>query len=546
MTVQLQVETLDHLGLVAGVIDELGLVELTNEILPPHQQNCVSSGQVVKAMLLNCFGFLSAPLYLFSEFFDSKPVEHLLGPGIQAAYLNDDRLGRVLDGLSQCGTTMFFLKAAMQAVERFGVTTEQVHLDSSSFSVDGDYPTSDKIDTPAHPIAICRGYSRDQRPDLKQFMVNLICAKEGGVPLWFKVADGNQSDAQAFSAIMGEFACQWHLESLFVIDAAFYSEPNLQSVCSLQWLSRVPQTLKQAKALIDTPTEALKAAPCDLNDYKLWEVPQVYGGVKQRWMLIESQSRKADVALWTKELQTLERQLNRQLKQLSKTVFACRPDACEALLAFEDQLEKHQIVDATIATVRTKRVPGEPPIKGCKGDIEGYQIRATLKVKPETTAMFTRQRSRFILATNQLNATQWPAQRLLEEYKQQQKVERGFRFLKDPLFFTSSVFVKSPQRIEALALIMALTLLVYTLAERKLRQALEQQHKTVLDQRKRPTATPTFRWIMQKFHGIHLAVIDGVAQITNLSKERQLIIRLLGPPTCQYYLITEPSPTCGM
>jgi transposase len=112
--------------------------------------------------------------------------------------------------------------------------------------------------------------------------------------------------------------------------------------------------------------------------------------------------------------------------------------------------------------VRARRLPGEPHIKGHKANIEGYQIRATLEVKPQTAQTLTRQRSRFIVATNQLDATQWPAQRLLEEYKHQQKVERGFRFLKDPLFFTSSIFVKSPQRIEALALIMALTLLVYT------------------------------------------------------------------------------------
>lgn len=113
---ELQVETLDHLGLVAGVIDELGLVELTNELLPPHEQNCISSGQVLKAMLLNCFGFLSAPLYLFSHFFESKPVAHLLGPGIEASHLNDDRIGRLLDSLTQSGTTVFFLKAAMQGV----------------------------------------------------------------------------------------------------------------------------------------------------------------------------------------------------------------------------------------------------------------------------------------------------------------------------------------------------------------------------------------------------------------------------------------------
>jgi transposase len=72
----------------------------------------------------------------------------------------------------------------------------------------------------------------------------------------------------------------------------------------------------------------------------------------------------------------------------------------------------------------------------------------------------------FDLATNQLDKTRWPAQKLLQEYKAQQTVERGFRFLKDPLFFVSSVFVKKPQRVEALALIMALTLMVYTLADR--------------------------------------------------------------------------------
>lgn len=557
MGTDLAVETLEHLGLVAGVIDELGLVELTDELLPRHAQNCISSGQVVKAMILNCFGFLSAPLYLFSEFFERKPIAHLLGEGIEASYLNDDRLGRVLDGLFEFGTTMFFLKASQQGVQRYGVETTQLHLDSSSFSVDGDYRRPDaasvvgpsgatETEADIQTIQICRGYSRDQRPDLKQYMVNLICSRDGGVPLWLQVADGNQSDAQAFGGVMCEFAKQWDPGALFVIDAAFYSEPNLQQVASLKWLSRVPQTLSLAKALIQQPTAELTPADCTLQDYQLWEVAQTYGGIAQRWILIESQTRKADQALWQKELQTLERRLNRQLKQLTKQVFACRPDACEALLQFQDQLEKHQLVQVSIETVRTKRPPGQPRHQKHKTAIEGYRIKATLACKADTEAAFCRQRSRFILATNLLDVAQWPAQKLLQEYKQQQKVERGFRFLKDPLFFTSSVFVKKPERVEALALIMALTLLVYTLAERKLRQTLQQQEQTVLDQRKRPTSTPTFRWILQKFHDIHLVTLNGLQQVTNLSPERQLIIRLLGPPTCRYYLLSECPPTCGM
>ena len=95
----MKIENLDHLGLVAGIIDELGLVELTNEQIGEHCLEHVSAGKVLKAMLLNCLGFVSAPLYLFSEFFESKPTEHLLGEGIEARHLNDDRLGRVLDEL---------------------------------------------------------------------------------------------------------------------------------------------------------------------------------------------------------------------------------------------------------------------------------------------------------------------------------------------------------------------------------------------------------------------------------------------------------------
>ena len=82
---------------------------------------------------------------------------------------------------------------------------------------------------------------------------------------------------------------------------------------------------------------------------------------------------------------------------------------------------------------------------------------------------------------------------------------------------------------------MALTLMVYTLAERKLRQVLQAQQQSVLDQKRQPTARPTFRWIMQKFQGIHLVQIDQARQISNLTDERRRIIRFLGPLVERYY-----------
>ena len=545
----MQIENLDHLGLVAGLIDELGLVAVTDEVIEPHCLEHVSAGQVVKAMILNALGFLSAPLYLFSEFFESKAVSHLLGEGVEAQHLNDDRLGRVLDELYQAGSTALFMRVALQAVERFEIDIGQRHLDATSLSVSGEYLSAPEgesagvpeAETPGEtsaeptPIRLCRGYSRDHRPDLKQFLMTLVCAADGGVPLWLQVASGNDHDAQQFAEVMKAFGEQWSSDGLFVMDAAFYSEPNLQQVGSMGWLSRVPLTLKAAQELVHSDVTTLVEVPTGRNDYRMWEVEQTYGGVRQRWILVESQTRKADAALWQPELEKLERRLNRHLKQLTQQVFACKPDALEALMQFQAGLEVHHLTQVSLQSVRAKRAPGRPAKSATPAPVQGYRLQATLARTETTEDTFSRQRSRFILATNQLDTTLWPAQTCLSEYKGQQTVERGFRFLKDPLFFASNVFVKKPQRVEALALIMALTLMVYTLAERKLRQALNAQNQTVLDQRKQPTAKPTFRWIMQKFQGIHWVNLNGHRQISNLNDERRLIIHLLGPPVERYY-----------
>ena len=125
---------------------------------------------------------------------------------------------------------------------------------------------------------------------------------------------------------------------------------------------------------------------------------------------------------------------------------------------------------------------------------------------------------------------------LLIQYKQQQGVERGFRFLKDPLFLASSVFLKTPERIMALAFIMALCLLVYNLGQRQLRMALSEKNKTVLNQLKKPIQNPTLRWIFQCFQGIHWVGSDNGSRIINLTLERERILRFFGATTCKYYL----------
>ena len=161
-------ETLEHLGLVAGMFDELGIGDLVDELVPQDLcQRKVSVGQALKAMVLNGLGFANRRLYLMPEFFRNKPTERLVGAGISPEHLNDDALGKALDTLYAFGLTELYRLIARQAAERLGLggTVTMGHLDTTSFHVDGRYNSEgdddDDFDEEAGVIRVSKGYSRD-------------------------------------------------------------------------------------------------------------------------------------------------------------------------------------------------------------------------------------------------------------------------------------------------------------------------------------------------------------------------------------------------
>ena len=105
----IEVSNIDHLGLVAGIIDEIGIEQKINQLLGEELPEKITSGQVVKGMVLNGLGLVSSPLYLFSKFFEGKAIEHLIGKGVKTEYFNDDKLGRVLDELYRRGLNEIFM-----------------------------------------------------------------------------------------------------------------------------------------------------------------------------------------------------------------------------------------------------------------------------------------------------------------------------------------------------------------------------------------------------------------------------------------------------
>ncbi len=528
-------QDIDHLGIVAGIVDEIGLVEEIDRKLGTHPQEHVSPGQAVKAMILNGLGFLSAPLYLFGEFFSGKATEHLLGAGIKTEHLNDDRLGRVLDKLFEAGLTELFVGVAGKAAQRFDVCTQSVHLDSTSFHLHGEYDTADKGS--CEEIRITHGYSRDHRPDLKQFVVDLMSTADGGIPLFLRVADGNEADQSVFSELLVDFRQRMDLDVLFVADSALYGARSLASLGKLRWLCRVPLTLEQARrVLAEAPQEAFVRSPIH-EGYRLYETKSDYGGVPQRWLVVESEElQKAARERLERRLLRRERELCRELSRLVRETFACRADAREAAEAFAaEHLEKHhRLADTQIVEVVRYGRRGRPA-KGAEPEEVRYRIKAELKRNETAIEEDLKRSGRYILATNVLKLR---GEELLTEYKGRQSVERGFRFLKEPLFFASSVFVKSPRRVAAIAMVMGLCLLVYALGERSLRRALKESGASIRHQTGKPTQRPTLRWVFQLFQAVHLLSVDGAQQISNLTKERRSILSFLGRDCRRYYLLS--------
>jgi transposase len=540
----IEIQNIDHLGIVAGIIDTIGIVEIINELIGVEKGEKVNAGQVVKAMIINGLGFVSKPLYMFPEYFETIACEHLIGTGVKPEYLNDDKLGRVMDKLFIKGLDTIFFIIALKAAQKFGVSLSTSHLDSSSMHVHGQYNTSlpevifesqkvgdnqeleeIAVKSPKE-ITITYGYSRDHRPDLKQFIIEMICTGDGDIPIFLKLASGNQADSSCFGQIAVEYQKQLEVNSLIVADSALYTESNLKMMSELDWLCRVPLSIKAAKSLISTIRES-EFIDSKIPGYKLVSKTEKYAGIEQRWLVVQSQERReSDLRKLTQKITKAESKAVQELKKLSQEEFACEADAIKALSKLSKQFKYHQINEILVTQVKSKTKDSPQEIS--------YQISATVSEDESKINTELLSAGRFIIATNVLDSKELSDDSMLSEYKAQQSCERGFGFLKDPLFFADSIFLKSPERIESLGMIMGLCLLVYTLAQRQIRNALKESKSTIKNQLGKATNRPTLRWIFQCFQCIHLVEYNNEQHVSNWTPDRDFILNLL-PDDCFHY-----------
>jgi transposase len=530
--------SLDHLGLVAGMFDELGIGEVIDRATQQNPETrLVTVGNAVKAMVLNGLGVVNQQLYLVPRFFHHKPTSRLLAPGIDAQHLNDDTLGRSLDTLYNHGGTARYSLVATSAAQRLGLTPAFAHLDSTSFHVDGRYNSAEAPDT--HVIHITRGYSRDHRPDLKQVMLDVLVEHQAGIPLLRQPLSGNTSDAIAFRHVITAPIAQLHMTygtAYLVADSALYNAENLQQRARTQspWITRVPATLSEAQeALAGADPEAMEPL---LAGYRAHGRASAYGGVAQRWMLIYSEHRRPQAQ------RTVEKQLRKQsaaevkaFRRLSRTAFACEAEAQQALATFARGLQATRLHEVTIQPTFRYAKPGRPG-KVTLPDAQVDHIAGALTSSLAGREALVAQHSCFSLATNERDEHALSPQALLAGDKGQQHAERGCRFLKDPLLLASSLYLKKPERIMALLLVMTVCLLVDAALEDRIRTALKTHQATFPNQKGQPIQNPTARWVFHYFVGIHRLFIPGEWPVVlNLTEEHRHLLRRLGRPYELFY-----------
>jgi transposase len=531
-------QVLDHLGLVAGMFEELGITEV---IAQATQQNpemrLVTVGHAVKAMVLNGLGFVNQQLYLVPHFFHNKPLPRLMAPGIQASHLNDDTLGRALDTLYETGLTELYSLIAATAARRLGLTPTFAHLDTTSFHVDGRYNSAKAPDEQV--VHITHGYSRDHRPDLNQVMLELIVEHQAGIPLLMKPLSGNSSDAQEFGQVIRDHIAHLHTtygSTYLVADSALYSADNLLKLAEtpMKWITRVPATLSEAQAVL-AQADPQTMAPLR-EAYRFRVVPSTYGGVAQRWVLVYSEQRQPQAQRtgdkqWRKDSD----QDVRAFKTLCRTAFACEADARQALARFAHDLQATFLHDSTVCPTPRYGKRGRPGSGASPAQVV-YRIEGTLASRIAARQALVDQHSCCILATNELDEALLPAPAVLNGYKGQASAERGFRFLKDPQFLASSLYLKKPERVMALLMVMTVCLLVYAALEYRIRRALQEHGATFPDQKGNRIQHPTARWVFHYFVGIHVLYIPGQGLfVLNLTDEHLHLLQLLGTRYIWFY-----------
>jgi len=531
-----KVERIDHLGIVAGVIQDLNIVDMIDSRITPDKREEITAGEAIAGMIINGLGFSDRPTSLTPQFFEGKALDILIREGITPDMLNRFKLGRSLDDVFSYGCDLLFSEIALSVCQQEGIDLRFNSLDTTSFSLTGDYDR----DSDEHGVLVTYGYSKDHRPDLKQVVLELMVSQDGGVPFMSKSHDGNASDNNVFKqrseGLIDKFAsCE--LPLYLVADSKLYTSENAVNLAHLPFITRIGGNMKVLDEVIEQCLSMGNWQPYD-EQSRYQRIDLCHYGIQQRWLVVYSESAYQRVCKTLSKAQTREQEkITKQLFHLQAQRFETETSARDALDKIVQKLNYHKLGTVQLTQHIKYASRGKPKADSAINGIE-WQISGTITSDDIKLTSKQHHEACFVIGTN-IPDIELSDVEVIKGYKGQGAVERGFSFLKSPVFFVSSLFVKKPSRIEGLLMVMTLALLVYSIAQRRMRNQLSMIGETLPNQIKQPTSRPTLRWIFQCMEGIHRVLLNNDGQntcvIDGVTELRKKIVQLFGERVCLIY-----------
>lgn len=547
----IEVYQVQHLPIVKAYADKIGLVETINQLVPTEM--AIDPGTIVLGMILATLSGRS-PLYRLEEFFTHQDTALLLGKAVPPEAFQDDTVGRILERLYATGTMKVFTACAVRADRVFGFDKRYVHFDTTSITVYGDYlPPEEAAGESEVPFQITYGYSKDKRPDLKQFVLSTLCV-DRAVPLWGKPEDGNASDKTVNNTVLSHiatFLAQHGVAPgayIYVADAALVTADNLAALGDTLFITRLPATYNECGRLIAEAvahntwedvgmlahTKPTKHRP--VTSYKASEGQVTLYGTSYRAVVVHSSAQdKRRQQRLARDIQASSSTVQTAARTAEQQEYFCRADADAAAVQLRAVHAAYHRLDVTVEERpvygRGRPSPHKPrPIKAMR-----YRLQTTISPQTERIARLEEEAGCFVLLTNvpTTGDLAHSARDILTVYKDQHGTEQNYGFLKDPVI-VNSLFLKKPERIEALGLILLLALLLWRLMERAMRTYVDTTSTRLPGWDKKATERPTAFMMVTKFMGVIVVKLGDHRQLAHplSGVQHQYLTALDVPATC--------------
>jgi transposase len=543
-------KTIGSLALAYPYLRQLGVAEIIDTLATKGKERRVSTGQVIEILVLNRLSLRPTPISRIDVWAKSQAVEEVYGLAAEA--LNDDRIGRALDEIHP-HLVDAWAALVLRGAQRYGIHLGQLHSDVTRLAFEGSYDQVPAQTVNGQPVAkITYGFTGKEDPSRKQLTLSLSVVADGGMPAWYRLADGNAADTRAYLAHLTAVRERLQLDKPLVVgDSKLITHTNMLGFCRVGARFIGPTSLRRSDRLSLRRLWEAGDPLHRLDEAAAGQEPSVgrYWGWEQREVLPdpEQATQYALRRLFVQSLDDRKAARHQRAKDLLR--------ARRALWSIKGRLSRPAYRQLTFvqrkvaeAVAKVKQYVETEVIESSDGlDVRWRLQRECLREDAQFDGFYC-------ILTNEVE-TRASLQAIFLTYKEQSKVERRFRLVKQPPIQVRPVWLHQPQRIESLVFVVMVALFVFALIEREARRVVKEsgQVLTGLHPEGRDKLPVTAGRLFEAFAPLSLVkqrlrvageVIDVLTPATLNPTQAQVLDRLgLMKPVSYLQPTITPNPT---